>query len=317
MNPDPGIIPVLDVTRALAGDPAAAEDTASLLRAASEETGFVFIRGHGIPASKIAAGFAAAEAFHSLPAAIKNHWPINDAMEGYLAQGGATFTTSPDLSAENRSDRNAAFFIGDIRPDGTIPCPDIAELPDFRPAISALYQAFLTLSHALLPLYARALRLPSDTFEPAFRHPMTTLRLTHYPPAQYQPDEYGIAPHVDSSFITLLAQNPVPGLQLRLRDGRWTDAPSLPDTLLINTGDMLRRWSNDRFIATPHRASNASEKDRHAIPFFFHPDKEYRMTCLPGCETPERPEGYPPLTAAEYMTWFNRNNYRHMAGKSA
>ncbi|WP_173581769.1 isopenicillin N synthase family dioxygenase [Acetobacter musti] len=312
-----GPIPVLDIAAALSGDPDALEETAAALRTASEETGFVFMRGHGIPAEQISDGFAAAEAFHALPDAVKNRWPVNDAMEGYLSQGGATFTTSPDLSAKNRSDRNAAFFIGEIRPDGAIPCPDIPEFPAFRPAVIALYRAFLTLSLALLPLYARALHLPAAAFAPAFRNPMTTLRLTHYPPARYQPDEYGIAPHVDSSFITLLAQNPVPGLQLRLRNGEWADAPSLPGTLLVNTGDMLRRWTNDRFIATPHRASNATAQDRYAIPFFFHPDPDYRMTCLPRCEMPERPEGYPPLTPAEYMAWFNRNNYRHMAGKSA
>lgn len=94
--------------------------------------------------------------------------------------------------------------------------------------------------------------------------------MTHYPfVGALAENEFGIAPYSDTSFLTLLAQNKVPGLSLRTRDGRWIDAPALDGHLLVNGGDMLRRWTNDRFLATPHRASNRSGTERYAIPFFF------------------------------------------------
>ena len=69
-------------------------------------------------------------------------------------------------------------------------------------------------------------------------------------------NEFGLAPHTDTSFMTLLAQNRIPGLSLRAPEGRWIDAPALPGTFLVNGGDLLRRWTNDRFLATPHRVLN-------------------------------------------------------------
>ena len=77
----------------------------------------------------------------------------------------------------------------------------------------------------MLPLYATALDLPAGYFAPLCDRPLTNLRFTHYPPAIYGANEFGIAPHSDSSFFTLLAQNKVPGLQLRTTDGAWFDVP--------------------------------------------------------------------------------------------
>ncbi len=169
----------------------------------------------------------------------------------------------------------------------------------------------------MLPLYARALDLPSYYFDAHCTASLSSLRLTHYPPVAYGADEYGIAPHTDSTFLTLLAQNPVPGLQIRTQSGDWIDAPVIPDTFVVNTGDVLNRWTNGRFLSTPHRALNTLPKPRYAIPFFFHPNPETLIECLPSCQDADRPPRFPPQTVDDYMAWFRGSNYDHFRKEKA
>jgi isopenicillin N synthase-like dioxygenase len=134
--------------------------------------------------------------------------------------------------------------------------------------------------------------------------------MSHYPQQTVVADnEFGLAPHSDTSFMTMLAQNDIPGLSIRLPNGRWIDAPSMPGSILVNGGDLLRRWTNDRFLATPHRVINRSGQERYAIPFFMDCDYDYRMECLPSCCSEANPPKYPPITYPEYMTWFRDQNY--------
>jgi isopenicillin N synthase-like dioxygenase len=109
--------------------------------------------------------------------------------------------------------------------------------------------------------------------------------------------------------MTILAQNTVPGLSIRLPNGVWLDAPSLPGSMLVNGGDLLRRWTNDRFLATPHRVTNRSGQERYAVPFFFDASYDWKLDCLPTCQSPENPPRYPSITYPEYMTWFRNMNY--------
>ncbi len=133
--------------------------------------------------------------------------------------------------------------------------------------------------------------------------------MTHYPPQAPADNEFGLAPHTDTSFMTLLAPNKAPGLSVRLPSGRWIDAPPIAGAFLVNGGDMLRRWTNDRFLATPHRVINRTGARRYAIPFFFDCWADHVMTCLPTCTGPSNPPKYPPITYVEYMTWFRSMNY--------
>ena len=179
------------------------------------------------------------------------------------------------------------------------------------------YAALDELAHRMLPLYERALDLPEGYFGRLCDRSFSTLRLTHYPPTSYGADEYGIAPHTDSTFMTLLAQNPVPGLQIRTQAGEWIDAPVIPETFVVNTGDVLNRWTNGRFLSTPHRAFNTANSPRYAIPFFFHPNEETVVECLPNCTGAGNPPRFPTQTVGEYMAWFRGQNYDHFRQKGA
>ena len=161
------------------------------------------------------------------------------------------------------------------------------------------------LAKSLLPAYARALDMPADFFDEHFREPMYTLRLAFYPaPDVIKEGDFGLPPHADTSFMTLLAPNPTAGLEIRLPTGRWVNAPFVPGAFLVNGGDMLRRWTNDRFLATPHRVINRTGGARYAVPFFFDCDINTVMAAIPSCVPPGTTSRYDPVSYTDYMTWY-------------
>ena len=193
-----------------------------------------------------------------------------------------------------------------------------ADLPGFREVVVSYCEHMEALCRRMLPVYARALELPADFFDAAFREPQYTLRMSHYPPSESgAPDQYGVAPHTDSSFLTMLAQSELPGLSIRLPDEQWLDAPVIDDAFLVNSGDMLHRWTNHRFLSTPHRVINRNPgRDRYAIPFFFDATIDYPMTCLPTCCSTSNPARYEPTTYEQYMQWFTQQ-YDHIRAGNA
>ena len=131
-------------------------------------------------------------------------------------------------------------------------------------------------------MYAVALDLDPDFFTPAFQYPFWRLRLSHYPPDPPGPDgAFGIAPHVDTTVFTLLLQNG-PGLTI-FHEGRqrWIEAPVIDGAFVVNSGELLRQWTNDRFLSTRHFANNRSPNSRYSVPFFFNATADYQMACLP------------------------------------
>ncbi|MEM7207654.1 MAG: 2OG-Fe(II) oxygenase family protein [Pseudomonadota bacterium] len=125
--------------------------------------------------------------------------------------------------------------------------------------------------------------------------------MTRYPTiAKQDIDEFGIAPHVDTTFFTLLAQDS-PGLCIfSEKRPRWIHAPVLENAFIVNTGELLKQWANDRFISVKHFANNnESHQDRYSIPFFFNANADYKMACVPSCCGPDNPAKYPPISYLE------------------
>lgn len=313
-------IPVLDLAPLRQGSPGALEQLGDELRRAFTEVGFYFVRNHGIPQSMLDATFSAAERFHAQSMDAKLALKINEHNIGYMPMRGATTRVNAvgDVALPNANE--AIFFKRDLPADH----PDVLanvrfrgrnqwpDLPGFREQILETCQALERLGLRLLPLYARALDLPADFFTPFFADPMYTLRLSHYP--QQEPtapeNEFGIAPHVDTSFMTILAQNRIPGLSLRLSSGEWVNAPAPEGALLINGGMMLRRWTDKRFLATPHRVINRSGRERYSMPFFM--DAGYRAVMAP--ITADGSTGRePPITYPDFMSGYQRSNFHHAA----
>jgi isopenicillin N synthase-like dioxygenase len=185
-----------------------------------------------------------------------------------------------------------------------------ADLPGFREAVMAYCDTLERLVLKLMPLYACALGLPAAYFDIPFRDFQYKLRMTHYPPQEAMADdEFGIAPHTDTSFLTLLAPNDVPGLSIRTRDGAWLDAPAVPGAFVVNGGQFLLRWTNDLFLATPHRAINRSGGERYALAFFCDARIDWPIAAVPTTVGPDKPPKYETTWYTDYMVAYQKRTY--------
>jgi len=302
----------IDLGPYLAGDAGALERTARELGEASEDLGFYFIRNHGIPQSLIDRVFAEAERFHSLPLERKLSVKVQGKVVGYLPLGGQTQRLVH--SGHSHPDRSASYYIkAEYPPDHPYRRAGVnwvfdnrwpAELPGFRETCLEYYEAMTALGLKLLPLQAVALGLPSDYFSrhEAFHPPVNTLRLLCYPPRDDAAEgQFGISPHTDYGYMTLLAQAKKPGLEILTRAGNWIEAPALDGCFLVNMADMGRRWTNDRFLSAKHRVINLKGETRYSIPFFFGTRWDVKLECLPTCQGPGNPPLYAPMSFGEYM----------------
>jgi isopenicillin N synthase-like dioxygenase len=315
-------IPVIDLGAYMAGAPGALRRVADELGAALETIGFFLIVNHGIERELIVRTFAEARRFHAQPAAAKLALRMNEHNNGYMAMGRYAVWTS-DVNANDKPDLNEAFFTKRERAAddplvqagrrfaGPNRWPE--DLPGFRDTVLAYTDAVDALARRLLPACAVALDLPPDAFDAAFAESQFSFRLSHYPPVDAAPNQFGIAPHTDANFLTFLAQTEVPGLQLRLPSGEWLDVPYVPDSYAVNSGDMMTRWTNGRFKSTPHRALPPVGRPRYAIPFFLGPHLDTEIACLPTCQGPDNPAKFPPISYDAYLHWWYDANYNARA----
>ena len=315
-------IPVLDLSDYLAGSDSAAERLAETLRFTQENVGFYVVVNHGVPREVISRGYAQLEAFFALPDEEKLRLRINDKTVGYIpprstmyVSATVTRNTKKDLNetlarARERPPDDPAIKAG-MRFAGPNQWPE--GRPAFREAMIEYQNAMGQLGQAMLPLYARALELPPDYFAPYFTEPLWWTRNSHYGPIEPEENQFGIAPHCDHSFITLLPISDVPGLEVMWPDGEWVNVDPVPNGIVINTGEFLARWTNGRFLATPHRVI-MPRKDRYSMAMFFNPNPETVAEPLPTCVSEDRPAAYEPVTMLEYMSWYMDTNYRREGG---
>jgi isopenicillin N synthase-like dioxygenase len=313
-----GEIPVIDLGPYLAGAPGAREGTAAQLREALEGIGFFIVVHHGVDPALIDRTFAEARRFHDQPLDAKMALRMNEHNNGYMAMGRYAVWTS-DVNDNTKPDLNEAFFVKRERPPhdpllrsgrrfaGPNRWPE--SLPGFRETVLAYTDAVDALARRILPVCAVALDLPPDSFDGAFAESQFSFRLSHYPPVGADENQFGIAPHTDANFLTVLAQTEIPGLQVRTPSSAWLDVPYVPGSFAVNSGDMMTRWTNGRFKSTPHRALPPVGRHRYAIPYFLGPHLDTVIACLPTCQGPDNPPQHPPITYEQYLTWWYDANY--------
>ena len=326
---DREIIPVIDLGPYLAGALGAIDRTADELRFALTEVGFYFIVNHGVASGQIREVFRQVARFHARPLEEKLEIKLDKHNVGYLPMKGDTLRTSTVATVTKPNLNEALFVARDLPSDH----PDVlagrrfrsanrwpSDLPGFREVIVDYCETIEQLVRTLVRLYARALRLPLEYFDHAFREPQYKLRMTHYPyRAVLADDDFGIAPHTDTSFLTLLAPNDIPGLSIRTQSGKWIDAPVIPGAFVVNGGQLLQRWTNDYFLATPHRAVNRSGGERYALAFFCDSNIDWPVAAVPTCVGPDNPPKYPTTYYTEYMIGYQQRTYNvlHPDSKAA
>ena len=317
--PDAYAIPVIDLGPCLADEQGALDRAAAELRHALTEIGFYSIVNHGVPSALVDEVYRQVARFHARPLGEKLKIKLDKHNVGYLPMRGDTLRTSVVANVTKPNMSEAFFMARDLAPDH----PDVLSdrrfrsanqwpesLPGFREPLVEYCDALERLAQRLVRVYARALNLPATYFDAPFTDLQYKLRATHYPPRlQALDDEFGIAPHTDTSFLTLLAPNDVPGLSFRTQAGDWIDVPTVPDAFIVNGGQLLRRWTNDYFLATPHRAVNRTARERYALAFFCDAQIDWPTAAVPTCVSPGRPPRYETTCYTDYMARYQAKTY--------
>ena len=305
-------IPVVDIGELVrTGSDAAVAAVAAQIRAACCGSGFFYLSNHGVPAAVVADALAANRSFHAKPLEEKLKLKRNAWHRGYVAVGDNIAKASARFAAARLPNQLASFNARhEVSPDHPDYKRKPLQGPNEWPDDAAFKAAFMRYNTAVCDLGLKLLHPVSvavgerrDFFGRYFAPPSTNLRMLHYPPAppMRPEDQFGIHPHTDYGFLTILTQDRVGGLQVRRPDGSWIDAPWIPDTFVVNVGDMLARWTNDHFNSTPHRViSPPVSVDRYSMALFFDPNIDAHISTLPQFVASGEAPKYEPINYGEY-----------------
>ncbi|KAL4965000.1 isopenicillin N synthase family dioxygenase [Aspergillus stella-maris] len=302
--------PVIDFAPFYGPDSAAKENLVRELRQACEEFGFFQLINHGIPSALQDSILAQSQDLFNLPLDVKEKYskdtnPFNRGYERLRAQNFEKRGSLGDLKEGFYLGKNRALDEADVvaRKFGQGPNTYPVELgSEFRDITEEYHVALTALAEGILRMLARTLGLAEDVFSCFTERPVAVLRLLHYPPQEADAGDFerGIGAHTDFGAITILLQDDTGGLQVwDNASASWVDVTPIPGAYVVNLGNMMMRWTNDRYLSNLHRVINKSGKERFSVPFFFSGNPDYRVSCLPNCEG--QGAKYPPVTVGEWM----------------
>jgi len=289
-------LPIISLAGLRSADPAQRALVARDLRAACVDSGFFYVIDHGVPDAQIAAMFAAARRFFALPL-VEKMAIVTSPAAGYRGYEPIRLQT---LEPGTPPDLKEGFSIDAVGGPNQWP----AGLPDFRETLESYQRTMYALSAQLLRGLALSLELLETALDGFNEGASGMVRLVHYPPqpANALPGEKGCGAHTDWGAFTFLLQDDAGGLQVWSQETNgWVDATPIPGTFVVNIGDMMARWTNDRYRSTRHRVVNTLGRDRIAIPFFFMGPPEYEVACIPTCVEAGAVPLYPPTTPARHL----------------
>jgi isopenicillin N synthase-like dioxygenase len=303
-------IPVVDFHGFTHGDAASRAATAATLRRAIEEFGFLYLKGHGVPTGVLDALFAQSRWFFAQPPEAKHavQSPSVANNRGYVPPTGQSLDEGKPFDLKEIF--HAGYEdspLGNRWPSGQ---------PGFQEAVLAFHDAAVQTCHRLMRAIASGYGLPDDYFVPLFDGPRGTTRMLHYPPLDGTPlpGQIRAGSHTDFGTLSLLFQDDAGGLEIQHPDGTWLPAPALPGAAIMNTGDLMQRWTNDMVRSSPHRVVNpvgeAAMRPRYSVVLFYSPRPEVVVECLAPCHGPDRPPRYPPVTAGEHVIARSRATHR-------
>ncbi|MBN3873977.1 isopenicillin N synthase family oxygenase [Nostoc sp. JL33] len=283
-------IPIIDLTAFTNGDTITRQTLIKKIYQAGHEIGFMYLQNSGISKDLIRQVFTYSKSFFNLPLEVKQKqaWSDKFSNTGYVG------LERERLNPNKPGDLKEALNLGK------------QEAVDIDASIVAFYDSCTELANTILQAFALALELPEDFFITRHNQQNHTLRSLHYPRLQTppKPGQVRAGEHSDYGSITLLFQDDVGGLEVQTISGEWIAAPAIPDTVVVNTGDLMQRWTNHVFCSTKHRvmipSDNRVNQSRYSIAFFCHPNDHTEIACLESCQKEQSPI-YPPILAGEYL----------------
>ena len=323
-------VPIIHLNAFFEGSDADRLRVAAEVRKALEDVGFLMISGHGVDAELIKRVERAGLAFFDRPEEQKQKYASGSkkANRGFGGLGTRTIgiTENPDLLPSLQE----AYGIGKLEvPDDPYFHTDFAksiftkniwpdEPADFKPALSAYYEQMDRLFKKMMRVFAVALELPESYFDPFLDKHGSTLRLIHYPALEYEPrpGELRSGAHTDTGTMTILHIDDTPSaLQVLTRSGEWLDLNKVEGAFIINIGDLMMQWTNDKWMSNTHRVANPpivnGRSDRRlSIVYFCQMNYDTLVECLPNCCGPDNPPKYEPIRSGEYSAMRAAQRYR-------
>ncbi|MBZ9937110.1 isopenicillin N synthase family oxygenase [Mesorhizobium sp. BR1-1-16] len=310
-------IPLIDLA-----DPSGKHAVAAAIGQTCADTGFFLVTGHGADSEAIERGWNAARAFFDRPLADKlaAAMPYPGYPYGYSPVKGETLAAS--LGDVRPADLKETFSLGpsafrrlDHKPADDAEAfvfsanPWPFEGDEFRRAAMGYYQAMSALAGRIMRLFALALDLPETYFDRFIDQEASALRLLNYPEVDEPPAEGQLraGAHSDYGSLTILRQEDSPGgLEVKGADGTWIKVPAVPDSFVINIGDLMQRWTNDRWKSTLHRVAvppphPGRPTRRQSIAFFHQPNWDASIACIETCLASGEAPKYPPIGSGEYL----------------
>ncbi|HSP28900.1 MAG TPA: 2OG-Fe(II) oxygenase family protein [Ilumatobacteraceae bacterium] len=290
---------------------------------AARTSGFLSISGHGVDPELAAEMLDVTAAFFDLDPADKMTYFVEDraANRGYAPEGSEALAYSlgeQDLPTDLFEAFNCGLELSDAqladpyyaaRRD-TLFAPNVWPSPLFRATWLGYLAAVDRVANDVMSVAALALGMPADHFEPYLDKGPTVMRANNYQRRSHadepKPDQMRMGAHTDYGSITVLLADPVPGLQICDDAGRWHDVVPSGDSFIVNVGDLLAEWSNDRWRSTLHRVvppnpGSAGPVRRRSVAWFQQPNWDAVIECLPTCCDDSNPPRYAPVTSGDHL----------------
>ena len=316
-------VPIIDISGYRSGALADKLRVAHAIDEACRAIGFLVVSGHGVPEAAVERADRATRAFFDLPLASKSRYApgASGAYRGYHALESNAIAYSLDDRAAP-PDLLERYSMGRVEIDPADPyysrnemarsafAPNVwpTELPDFAPAMIDYYRAMERLALDLMRLFALALGLDEHWFDDKVDKHMTHLVVQNYPDQETppRPGQLRCGAHSDYGSMTILkTENKPGGLEVRAADGQWKPVQAVPGAFIVNLGDLMAQWTNDRWVSTMHRVVNPPRDKiagtrRQSLIFFHQPNYDAAIECLPNCLDGGRAK-YKPTTSGEHL----------------
>lgn len=305
---DKDTIPVIDISSLRDGSNS--KIIAKKLHEASQNLGFIYIKGHGIPDHIINNARKYAYDFFKSDPSYKKQVTISNKHRGWIGYGGAK------MDDDFKPDYKESFLWGFEDKENVNgndhPFRGYNQWPEFVPSLKLAATEYFAyaheVAHHLMRGFALGLDLEESFFLKTADRPLSRGSFVYYPHQSVDmgKNQYGVAPHTDFGVLTVLCQDDIGGLQVQNSQGNWVDAPPIDGTLIVNVADLLHRWTEGAYKSTPHRVINNSGKERLSLVLAFDPNPE---TVIDACEIfgPAHKPKEEAITCGDYLIWrFNK-----------
>jgi isopenicillin N synthase-like dioxygenase len=289
-------IPVIDIAPFLDGTAKGQAAVARAVDDACSTLGLLIIAGHGVPDSLIDDMRRTSFAYFDRPLEENS---LDEESPPDFKESFSIGPVDPPDDPYHRAAAPGKFFAPNLWPEHPA---------GFRPVWEAYYREMERVATTLMRIFAVGLGMDKHFFDDKVDRHITNFSVLHYPeqPKPPPPGQLRAGAHTDYGSLTILRPDNAPGgLQVQ-KDGAWIDVPTLPGTFIVNLGDLMAEWINDRWVSTLHCVINpprdkALGSRRLAMAFFHQPNYDAVIECLPTCSGAERPPRYGRTTSGEHV----------------